>query len=70
MAHCSYMLSTYMVICDHTYLYRIQFILLQLDIAKKYGTGITFNPNKCNVVEEVMSLTCGYGYDVMCTLKQ
>ena len=39
-------------------------ILLQLDIAKKCGADVTLNPNKCNVVEEVMKLTCGYGCDV------
>ena len=37
---------------------------LQLDIAKKCGADITFNPSKCNVIEEVMNLTCGYGCDV------
>ena len=39
-------------------------ILLQLEIAKKCGADVTLNPNQCNVVEEVMNLTCGYGCDV------
>ena len=38
--------------------------LLQLEIAKKCGADVTLNPNQCNVVEEVMNLTCGYGCDV------
>eukprot|EP00117_Sycon_ciliatum_P017789 scpid77033/ scgid5877/ Probable L-threonine 3-dehydrogenase len=36
----------------------------KLDIAKKCGADLTFNPGKCNAVEEVQKLTDGYGCDV------
>ncbi|MFC1900792.1 zinc-binding dehydrogenase [Chloroflexota bacterium] len=36
----------------------------RLDIAKELGATITLNPNKVNVVEEVMKITDGKGVDI------
>ena len=33
-------------------------------MAKKCGADVVLNPAKCNVVEEVRSLTGGFGCDV------
>ena len=36
----------------------------QLEVAKKCGADVVLNPSKCDVVEEVRSLTQGFGCDV------
>ena len=36
----------------------------RLELAKKFGADITFNPGEVNVLEEVRRLTDGYGCDV------
>ena len=37
---------------------------LQLEVAKKCGADVVLNPSQCDVVEEVHSLTEGFGCDV------
>ena len=37
----------------------------RLDLAKRFGADVTFNPNKVDVVREVLGLTDGYGCDVL-----
>ncbi len=36
----------------------------RLDVARELGATITLNPNKCDVVEEVMKITGGKGVDI------
>lgn len=36
----------------------------KLDVAKKCGADLTFNPAKCNLRDEIEKLTDGYGCDV------
>jgi threonine dehydrogenase-like Zn-dependent dehydrogenase len=49
-----------MVICT----YNKKFSTCQLDIAKDCGADLVFNPNKCNLKEEIDKVTDGYGCDV------
>lgn len=36
----------------------------KLDVAKACGADVVLNPSKCNVVEEILARTEGYGCDV------
>ena len=37
----------------------------RLELAKRFGADLTFNPNKTDAVKEVLALTEGYGCDVL-----
>ena len=44
--------------------FQTKLMYLQLEVAKKCGADVVLNPSHCDVVEEVHSLTGGYGCDI------